>query len=274
MNNPLTIIKGAALIIAILPVMFLSSCSVKERRDDCPSYLTLDLREKTFPSVHLKATSSEGETLIEDRIPPSENGAFSMYRYRIPKGENGVCVFSPGKNSSISEEALLLREGFPMDSLYGDFSSIPFLEESVYHKPIFHKQFSTIDLIMALDEKKRGAPLPSGLEVRVTIGVKGVSKLDLSPLEGRVSFPVSFSAENYSYRFAVPRVGSEEFFAEILSSEGKVVSTVDLREILLQAGFPWEEKDLPDARIVSDKATGSFSVAISSWGHRSIEIVL
>lgn len=261
-------------------LLAIGSCSVKEDRDACPSHLTVDLRGNTSPEIEVLLSSSEGEILANDIIgkPALKEGGYAMYRYRIPKGDNGVSSLYHGSNLISEANTLLIRDGYQMDSLYGEHAILPISQEIEYHKPVFHKQFSTIDLILATDgtmDSASGVPLPSGLSVKAQIGMNAVSKVDLSPIKGETIFEIPFSEKRRAYSFRVPRMYNEKILVTITdSSSGKELNTLDIGAMLLGAGFDWSEEDLGDALIISDKYDGRFIVSISSWGKRTIEIIL
>ena len=270
----------------ILSASFFQSCSVKEDRSDCPSHLSVDLKGCALRSALILISGEEGEAIASDAISPEtvpEGNIRRIYRYRVPKGKVRVSSFSKGESLLQEGNTLSIAPESQMDSLWGESREVIVSHETEYYKPIFHKQFATIDLILArndssygegpFSDRSGGVPLPLGKKVSARIGVRGVNLTDLSPSIGEAVFDVPFSEERGAYTFRLPRMKEEGVMISI-REEGKEIRSLDVGKILLEAGFDWEEEDLSDAIIVADRYEGEFTVSISSWGKRTVEVVL
>lgn len=108
-------------IILILITLSISSCeAIRERRDMCPTYLTLEFSE--IPNEVKSAVillQYEDGSIVKGVIPSTE--LLSKYEMAIPRGEPTLAVYGNISNM-VYNQGYIAQEGDPIDSIYTFFT--------------------------------------------------------------------------------------------------------------------------------------------------------
>ena len=249
-------------------MMFLSSCFVKEDRDECPCWMTVEMPDRVGHDgsvvLRLHGNYDEGAMDYAYKVSESIKADVGILEYEVPRGSIGVSV--------VNSARLVVPVGEQMDSLYGFFKPYHTRCESVKCDVELHKEFCTVSFTL-VDEHYES---PYDIEVRGN--VSGVSPWDLVPVSG--AFKYAPVAEEGVYRVRVPRqvdaslemvmlemLGQAGYDGERAEDDGEraVVNRFPLGEYIIRSGYDWAAKDLSDVSVALDLEKQQVMVTVSGW---------
>lgn len=233
-------------------MMFLSSCFVKEDRDGCPCWMTVEMPDRVGHdgSVVLRLRGNSDEEAVDYTYKFSEavRADAGTLEYEVPRGSVGVSV--------VNSARLEVSVGEQMDSLYGFFKPYHTRCESVKCDVELHKEFCTVSFTL-VDEHYES---PYDIEVRGN--VSGVSPWDLVPVSG--AFKYAPVAEEGVYRVRIPRQVDASLEMVMLCNQ-EIVSRFPLGEYIIKSGYDWSAKDLSDVSVALDLEKQQVMVTVSGW---------
>ena len=218
-------------------MLFLSSCSIKENRNECPCWMMVNLsdvvesrwkspevqsgidyhsvtkslksRQYVAESVVLRLRGNSDEDAINNKYQVTEavRADAGALEYEVPRGAVGVSAVAlgneiPGQAGydgivGYDGDEIRIPVGEQMDSLYGFFKMYHTRCESVLCDVDLHKEFCTVSF--TLGDKGYSSPY----DIEVWGNVAGVSAWDLMPVKGDFRYaPVQ---KNGVYQVRVPR---------------------------------------------------------------------
>jgi hypothetical protein len=235
------------ILMGILGLVALVSCSVKEDRGDCPCYLTVDA-ERTVNVDGWFGTRSLFNV----------NGGF--VDRQVPRGIVDI-VASHGRFS--------VPEGQQMDSLFARRIPVDTDGESAYARVTLCKNFATIELDFKDEDDGR-----TDYDLLATGTISGVDARSLNPEEGSFSFVPEPNTDGRGYAFRVPRQ-KDETLKVLLSKDGNTVETIDLGHLIAKTGFDWKAESLGDIAILCDLPAHTFTITVKDWeGPATFEITI
>ena len=217
-------------------MLFLSSCSIKEDRDGCPCWMTVEMPgqaghdgEKVGHDgrspvgagddgtvvLRLRGNSDEDAVDYEYQVTEAVRVDVGALEYEVPRGSVGVSAVAfgneiPGRagydglkagydggSAGYDGDEIRVPVGEQMDSLYGFFKMYHTRCESVLCDVELHKEFCTVSFTLGED----GYSSPYRIEVWGNVA--GVSAWDLMPVLGE--FRYAPMQENGVYQVRVPR---------------------------------------------------------------------
>ena len=231
-----TVMNRLLFVMWMAGMLFLSSCSIKEDRDRCPCWMTVDLsdvaesrwksperqssteyqmvtkslesRQNIAESVvlRLRGNSDEDEVDYAFKMTETVNTEVGALEYEVPRGSVGVSVIGmpdrvghdgiAGYDGDDGDE-IRIPVGEQMDSLYGFFKMYHTRCESVLCDVELHKEFCTVSFTLGEDG------YTSPYDIEVWGNVARVSAWDLMPVQGDFRYaPVQ---KNGVYQVRVPR---------------------------------------------------------------------
>ena len=232
--------------------MLLMSCSIKENRDGCPCWMTVEMPDRVGHdgSVVLRLRGNSDEDAMDYAFKMAEtlNTEVGTLEYEVPRGSVGVSV--------VNSARLVVPVGEQMDSLYGFFKPYHTRCESVKCDVELHKEFCTVSFTL-VDEHYES---PYDIEVRGNIS--GVSPWDLVPVSG--AFKYAPVAEEGVYRVRIPRQVDASLEMVMLSNQ-EIVNRLPLGEYIIRSGYDWSAKDLSDVSVALDLKKQQVMVTVSGW---------
>ena len=210
-------------------MLFLSSCSIKEDRDGCPCWMTVEMPgqaghdgEKVGQDgrspvgagddgcvvLRLRGNSDEDAVDYEYQVTEAVRVDVGALEYEVPRGSVGVSAVAfgneipgragyDGKSAGYDGDEIRVPVGEQMDSLYGFFKMYHTRCESVLCDVELHKEFCTVSFTLGEDG------YTSPYDIEVWGNVAGVSAWDLMPVKGDFRYaPVQ---KNGVYQVRVPR---------------------------------------------------------------------
>ncbi len=237
------------IIIGILGLAALVSCSVKEDRSDCPCWITV-IADK---AVSLSAWYGNQRIL--------DNHQGGLEDHMVPRGIVDL-VASVGD--------FTVPEGQQMNELFAQLIPLETDGEFAYAGVELEKQFATVYIDFKEEDDGRAS---YDLEVAGT--VSGADIHTLKPVEGVFCCtPEPLADENRGYALRVPRQKDESLTLRLMD-QGEIVDTIPLGELIRKAGFDWTKESLGDVSILCDLPAHSFTITVMEWeGPVTFEITI
>jgi len=268
-------------------VLLLSSCFVKEDRDECPCWMTVEMPDRVGHDgsvvLRLRGNSDEDAVDYAYKVTEAVRADVGALEYEVPRGAVGVSAVAfgneipgragyDGKSAGYDGDEIRIPVGEQMDSLYGFFKMYHTRCESIRCDVELHKEFCTVSFTL-VDEHYES---PYDIEVRGN--VSGVSSWDLAPMNGVFKYaPVAEEGVN---RVRVPRQVDASLELVMLEMPGQaghdgvrteddgeraVVNRFPLGEYIIRSGYDWAAKDLSDVSVVLDLEKQQVMVTVSGW---------
>lgn len=242
---------------AIVSVIAVVSCSLKEDRIECPCVFTLDLTACAIEDDFLTFTLWDSdEEIMSDLYFRRDVG--KKYEYDLARKEYVASAYTGDKNQYKVGRHLLVRRGSQADSLFAWSSILYANAETVEARVRLYKQFATFTFDMSEFEADN---IP--YRVRIVSGFGGIDIQTLSPVENDFEYEFILDGSN-SYPVRIPRQGDDGMAIDIFR-ESKNVGHIPLGENLRNAGYDWSAKDLQDVIYEVSGNEVEVSVDISDW---------
>ena len=232
-------------------MLLLPSCFVKEDRDECPCWMTVEMPDRVGHdgSVVLRLRGNYDDAMdYTYKVSESIKADVGILEYEVPRGSVGVSV--------VNSARLVVPVGEQMDSLYGFFKPYHTRCESVKCDVELHKEFCTVSFTLV--DKHYESPY----DIEVRGNVSGVSPWDLVPVSG--AFKYAPVAEEGVYQVRVPRQVDASLEMVLLSNQ-EIVSRLPLGEYIIRSGYDWAAKDLSDVSVALDLEKQQVMVTVSGW---------
>ena len=225
------------MLIGLLGLVALASCSVKEDRSDCPCWLT----------VEAENTATLTGWYGSQRIFDGHKGGF--VDRMVPRGD--VAIIS-------SKGGFTVAEGNQMDELFAELLHVDTDSESAYAKVQLKKQFATVTLDFKEADNGR-----TDADIIVKGNIQGADSKTLEPEEGPFRCIPEPDPER-GYRFRVPRQKDNSLTAE-LWSEDVLLDAIPVGELIDKAHFDWKKESLGDIHILADLPAQTFTITVMEW---------
>jgi len=224
-----TVMNRLLFVMWMAGMLFLSSCSIKEDRDGCPCWMTVEMPGQAGDDgcvvLRLRGNSDEDAVDYEYQVTEAVRAGVGALEDEVPRGSVGVSAVAfgneipgragydekaaeydggmpdrvghDGKSAGYDGDQIRIPVGEQMDSLYGFFKMYHTRCESVLCDVELHKEFCTVSFTLGED----GYTSPYRIEVWGNVA--GVSAWDLMPVLGE--FRYAPMQENGVYQVRVPR---------------------------------------------------------------------
>ncbi len=277
-------------------MLFLSSCSIKEDRDGCPCWMTVDLsdvaesrwkspevqsnidyhsvtkslksRQHVAESVvlRLRGNSDEDDVDYAFKMTDTVNTEVGALEYEVPRGAVGVSAVALGNEilgqagydgiAGYHGDEIRIPVGEQMDSLYGFFKIYHTRCESILCDVELHKEFCTVSFTLGED----GYSSPYRIEVWGNVA--GVSAWDLMPVQGEFRYaPI---LKNGVYQVRVPRQ-VDNSLELVMLEDSEIVDRLPLGEYIARSGYDWTAEDLDDVNVALDLEMQQVMITVSDW---------
>ena len=274
-------------IMGMAVMLLLSSCFVKEDRDGCPCWMTVEMPDRVGQDgsvvLRLRGNSDEDAVDYAYKVTEAVRADVGALEYEVPRGAVGVSAVAfgneipgragyDGKSAGYDGDEIRVPVGEQMDSLYGFFKMYHTRCESVLCDVELHKEFCTVSFTLGKDGYS------SPYDIEVWGNVAGVSAWDLMPLDGDFRFAPSL--ENGVYQVRVPRQVDNSLELVMLEipdqvgydgeragddGERVVVDRLPLGEYIARSGYDWTAEDLDDVNVALDLEMQQVTITVSGW---------
>ena len=271
--------------------LFLSSCSIKEDRDGCPCWMTVEMpgqaghdgekvgQDGRFPVgagddgtvvLRLRGNSDEDAVDYEYQVTEAVRAGIGALEYEVPRGSVGVSAVALGRDfstplrsarndklkSGYEGDQIRILVGEQMDSLYGFFKMYHTRCESVLCDVDLHKEFCTVSF--TLGDEGYSSPY----DIEVWGNVAGVSAWDLIPVKG--DFRYAPMQKNGVYQVRVPRQ-VDNSLELVMLEDSEIVDRLPLGEYIVRSGYDWTAEDLADVNVALDLEMQQVMITVSGW---------
>jgi len=248
---------------ALCPVLFLS-CSVKEDRDVCPCFLTLDLDgvdaaglvRKGIDSLVIAVGSGE-DFYLEEGFGLRELANEAVYP--VPRSRVEVMAACGPGSGDITDGGVSIPEGSECPVFYLYSESFSTEAGDMSRTVILHKEYCTLTASM----KSSLGSQPRPYRIRLEGNVSGCS-MDGTPAEGPFDCLSSPSAGGLC-RLNIPRQRDGSLRLEVYFLDSDEVRSFPVGEYILDSGYDWSARDLEDIEVEMDFARSSLTVSTSKW---------
>lgn len=285
-----TVMNRLLFVMWMAGMLFLSSCSIKEDRDGCPCWMTVDLSDVAksrwkSPEVQsniehqdvtkspesrsnvaenillrLRGNSDEDAINYEYQVTEEVKVSSGALEYEVPRGAVGVSAVALGREipgqAGYDGDEIRIPVGEQMDSLYGFFKMYHTRCESVLCDVELHKEFCTVSFTLGED----GYSSPYRIEVWGNVA--GVSAWDLMPVLGE--FRYAPMQENGVYQVRVPRQ-EDNSLELVMLEDSEIVDRLPLGEYIVRSGYDWNAEDLADVNVALDLEMQQVMITVSGW---------
>ena len=269
-------------------MLFLSSCSIKEDRDGCPCWMTVEIpgqaghdgekvgqdgrspvgaRDDGCVVLRLRGNSDEDAVDYEYQVTEAVRVDVGALEYEVPRGSVGVSAVAfgneipgragyDGKSAGYDGDEIRIPVGEQMDSLYGFFKMYHTRCESVLCDVELHKEFCTVSFTLGKDGYS------SPYDIEVWGNVAGVSAWDLMPVQGEFRYaPIQ---KNGVYQVRVPRQ-VDNSLELVMLEDYEIVDRLPLGEYIVRSGYDWTAEDLADVNVALDLEMQQVMITVSGW---------
>ena len=233
------------------------SCSVKEDREPCPSYLEITFPERNVVSNGVGIGAWNTRFLFFDNIDLGDYP--ESYLCAVERQELVLCAYT-GKNRALREERkMMIPFGSQCDSLYAFYKEIDCRGEIESCEVRFHKQFATVsvDIRKSVSEMKAYTAVIDG-------NTCGFDVLSFVPVLGPFEYKASAIQNDYLFRFRIPRQ-LDNSMSLTLYKDNNVVGQYPLGRLIERMGYDWLEDDLRDIIVSIDHVAARLSILIEGW---------
>ena len=295
-----TVMNRLLFVMWMAGMLFLSSCSIKEDRDGCPCWMTVDLSDvaesrwkspevqssidyqsvaKSLKSrsnvaenilLRLRGNSDEDAVEYEYQMTEAVRADAGTMEYEVPRGSVGVSAVALGRDFSTPLRSA--RNDRLQSGNYGDEIRIPVGEQMDSLYGFFRMFYTRCESVLCDVELHKefctvsftlddeGYISPYDLEIRGNVA--GVSAWDLMPLEG--DFRFAPSPEDGMYRVRVPRQ-VDNSLELVMLEDSEIVDRLPLGEYIARSGYDWAAEDLADVHIALDMEKQQVMITVSGW---------
>jgi hypothetical protein len=233
---------------ALVPLLLLASCSIKEDRTACPCTLTLELTGLPVRPVVL-GVAGEGYSLTE--IVQAD----TVLVLPVPKGE--MAVSAVGGALAEGDGSVRIPEGEEAPPLYLFYADVSTVAEQVVLPVLLHKQFCGLELLFT---GPAGYGPPFEVEVE---GAVGGWLPDGSPAPGPFSRRLHPGPDGRA-TLRLPRQGDDSLLMHVVFSD-RIVRTFALGSYIAASGYDWTAPDLDDLTLHVDISLTSVTISTDLW---------
>ena len=270
-----TVMNRLLFVMWMAGMLFLSSCSIKEDRDGCPCWMTVEMPEQVGHDggkldnddcVVLRLRGNSDEVDYSYQVTEEVRAAAGALEYEVPRGSVGVSAVAlgneiPGQAGydgiiGYDGDEIRIPVGEQMDSLYGFFKMYHTRCDSVLCDVDLHKKFCTVSF--TLGEEGYSSPY----DIEVWGNVAGVSAWDLMPVKGEFRYaPVQ---KNGVHQVRVPRQ-VDNSLELVMLEDSEIVDRLPLGEYIARSGYDWAAEDLADVSVALDLEMQQVMITVSGW---------
>lgn len=244
-----------------LVLLAVSSCSIREERDDCPSFLGLTVTSQyDFIFQEGKAWCdlfSEDGSRFEDSPLEEMNARDTTIWYRIFPRRTVSAVVS---NKEIVAGNVVANYGEEFCELWAFRKDIVCLEEEV-NEMIYKQDKQFCNLTVQLSEAAK--PMASELIIRVNAPYDGMSFPAMKAHMGDYLFRTIFD-ENGKATIRLPRQGGQGLMLYVQKIDS-FTSTYNLYDIMSMAHYDWNAASLDDFELTASLNSVSGDIEIIDW---------
>lgn len=252
---------------ALVGLLALFSCSVKEDRVNCPVYVTVLTDRFVDRGFEDGVVSFQDEGKVFGEHLNFLAGQTEEHVVSVSRDYARVSVFSGVENARISESTLYIPYGQPGDLLWAYWETFEAKDDEYVVDADPYKQYC---LVKFLFDDSSHAPLGYKWRFRIKANCSGMNIFTGEPLEGQYCCPVTPNAVGEWYG-VIPRQNSNTMVMEVYlpiagnEAEGCAEYVIDLGARFESVGYDWSKKDLEDMTVKVGFSSAGFDISVEEW---------
>lgn len=265
--------KCITFIAVLASVLLAASCSIKEDRTPCPSYLTIYydlavpvLQKNNITTGVVTSVTNAADFRFRLSVDPSEypDGL------EVPVSPKSIATVSGISGVSLGEltaDKFTYRRGMSADRIWAGTDQVDCTGELAEHHVTLHKQFAVMHVVF------RGSASYADLRMEARAACDGFEAATLIPVRGDFRCDLEKTGED-SFEVRLPRQDNDGLLLLLWSGE-ELLSEIPVGKNIASAGYNWAKKDLDDIEVLIDFAVPDISFSVQPWkdgGSESYEI--
>ncbi len=248
----------------VLPLLLLGavhSCSIKEDRSGCPCRLTIDFSEvdaAAHPAMVVSLSDDNGFSYSDTlRVGTAAGEAFpEEYTVNVPRGGVRLNVWSDVPAEYLSDTGLSIPEGQTCPPVFMHSASVETGGETARETVHLHKNYCALTVNFVLEE----SAFPYSLRMRGEVDGYG---LDGRPRAGdfRYGFHLSDFGESV---VSLPRQNDASLILELLEG-GELLRSFAVGNYIASSGYDWTSADLRDLTLWIDYSNTRITLSVVGW---------
>ena len=292
-----TVMNRLLFVMWMAGMLFLSSCSIKEDRDRCPCWMTVDLsdvaesrwkspevqsniehqdvtkspesRSNVAENVLLRLRGNSDEDAVEYEYQMTEavRADAGTLEYEVPRGAVGVSAVAFGRRvtgRAGNDGGMPDRVGDEIRIQVGEQMDSLYGFFMMYHTRC-ESVLCDVDLhkefctvSFTLGDKGYSSPY----DIEIWGNIAGISSWDLMPVKGDFRYaPVQ---KNGVYQVRVPRQ-EDNSLELVMLDDDDIVDRLPLGEYIARSGYDWTAENLADVNVALDLEKQQVMITVSGW---------
>ena len=237
------------------------SCSVKEERAGCPTWLQLTVNDCRQYSKDLSIQLLQNDIrVLDERIAVDDYPEY--YESEIMKGYYKLVAHAGIRRCRVEGTRMMIPEGEDADSLFAYNNSLACQDEFTRDSVKLQKKYATVFLEIKI---QGGGYCPYDYTVRSS--VSGTDMSDFSPVHGRFIKDLVLDGENKT-RFTLPRQDDnhpEDLYIQAVHKDTKLTHLISLGSCISETGYSWNSRNLEDIYLTIDYIDYKFEIKVADW---------
>ena len=299
-----TVMNRLLFVMWMVEMLFLSSCSIKEDRDGCPCWMTVDLSDVAesrwkSPEVQsniehqdvtkspesrsnvaenvllrLRGNSDEDAVDYEYQVTEAVRAGVGALEYEVPRGSVGVSAVAFGNEIPGRAGYDGLKAGYDGEraGYDGDEIRVPVGEQMDSLYGFFNMYHTRCESVLCDVELHK-----EFCTVSFTLGEDGYSSPYRIEVWGNVAgvsawdltpvlgeFRYAPMQENGVYQVRVPRQ-VDNSLELVMLEDSEIVDRLPLGEYIARSGYDWTAEDLDDVNVALDLEMQQVMITVSGW---------
>lgn len=250
--------------LAIVYLVTLLSCSVKEIRHGCPSILTVDLTDIPKENGEITLFVDNAAERYDCNINPTEEG-FGTVQIKVTKGTNHIICGQGLPSARIYDgRNVIIPVGEECRRIALASEEVECHGESQYYKPLLHKEWAELTIICDL-----GNATEYPYSFIVDGNVRGTDIRSGETLNGKFCCEATVNQDIRNIaRIRLPRQDTKKpglILSLVSKNDYSVWKEYDLSKIIADTGYDWEKIDLDDISIHLDYSGQLSNITVIDW---------
>ena len=246
------------LILLFIAAAFLSSCSVKEDRADCPCWLRLDFSQCVDVMKFVSLNGWEDSLSVFETTAFPKDYVSTPMVVSVPKDTLSLAVWFGPNSAYVNDGVFSIPKGSDCDSLYVFSCTVDCSEDDAFVNVKMYKEFATVRLVVGGSED---GEFPFKMAVRGS--VSGLDLKTRTPVEGEFYYKLSQAGKG-KWVFRLPRQNDNSLMLDLSWDEFGNTS-LPLGEWIAQTGYSWENENLGDIYVEVDYARSEAWIRVNDW---------
>ena len=231
----------------------LHSCSIKEDREACPCWLTMQVPSQGDSQMIVNWVLAASDTVMEGVLNVVSGPSCTV---EVPRERIWLVAVSGSDGQFAGVQGLKIEEGKPFPAVYYYRSELDTRCDSLRDTILLHKNHTCVTI---RDNN------PFEIFTYYLCGNSCGFDFEGNVLEG--PFRSRAEPNNGAYSCIVPRQGDDSLRLEVYLGN-ELTRSFPIGELIVQSGFDWTAEDLEDIDLTLDYTDTQVTFTVNGWTHR------